>query len=137
MQYISHSVSDTYEFARKIADRCTGGEIIVLNGDLGAGKTTFTKGLALAFGIHNPVTSPTFTIMKRYEGRLKLYHFDLYRIEEEDELEELGFDEYLGEEGAVCVIEWNKFSDLKDPIVIDVERIGENERNFSVREGQE
>jgi len=133
MEYLSHSIQETYDLAKKIADKCVGGEVIVLNGDLGAGKTTFTKGFAEALGVKNAVTSPTFTLMKKYVGRLTLYHFDLYRIENTDELEELGFDDYIGEKDAVCMIEWNKFSDLIDPIVIDIFYVSETERKMIVR----
>lgn len=131
-KYISKSVEDTYALARKIAERLKGGEVILLNGDLGAGKTTFTKGLAKALGIDEVVTSPTFTFMKEYKGRLSLYHFDMYRAEDEDELYELGLSDYLYADG-VCVIEWNKFESVPNPIVIDVKTTGEEEREFDVR----
>ncbi|MBR1747169.1 MAG: tRNA (adenosine(37)-N6)-threonylcarbamoyltransferase complex ATPase subunit type 1 TsaE [Clostridia bacterium] len=133
MEYLSHSIEETYALAKNIADKCIGGETILLNGDLGAGKTTFTKGFALALGINKQVTSPTFTLLKEYSGlRLKLYHFDLYRIETTDELEELGFEDYIGEKDAVCVIEWNKISGLKDPITITIEKISDFERKFLI-----
>lgn len=131
-KYISKSVEDTYALARKIAGRLKGGEVILLNGNLGAGKTTFTKGLAKALGIDEVVTSPTFTFMKEYKGRLSLYHFDMYRAEDEDELYELGLSDYLYADG-VCVIEWNKFESVPNPIVIDVKTTGEEEREFDVR----
>lgn len=131
-KYISKSVEDTYALARKIAERLKGGEVILLNGNLGAGKTTFTKGLAKALGIDEVVTSPTFTFMKEYKGRLSLYHFDMYRAEDEDELYELGLNDYLYADG-VCVIEWNKFESVPNPIVIDVKTTGEEEREFDVR----
>lgn len=131
-KYISKSVEDTYALARKIAERLKGGEVILLNGNLGAGKTTFTKGLAKALGIDEVVTSPTFTFMKEYKGRLSLYHFDMYRAEDEDELYELGLNDYLYMDG-VCVIEWNKFESVPNPIVIDVKTTGEEEREFDVR----
>ncbi len=131
-KYISKSVEDTYALARKIAERLKGGEVILLNGNLGAGKTTFTKGLAKALGIDEVVTSPTFTFMKEYKGRLSLYHFDMYRAEDEDELYELGLSDYLYADG-VCVIEWNKFESVPNPIVIDVKTTGEEEREFDVR----
>lgn len=131
-KYISKSVEDTYALARKIAERLKGGEVILLNGNLGAGKTTFTKGLAKALGIDEVVTSPTFTFMKEYKGRLSLYHFDMYRAEDEDELYELGLSDYLYADG-VCVIEWNKFESVPNPIVIDVKTAGEEEREFDVR----
>ncbi len=120
MEYLVNSVEETYEVAHKIADSLKGGEIILLNGDLGAGKTTFTKGLAKALGVKDTVTSPTFTFMKEYnEGRIPLYHFDMYRVESEEELYELGLNDYLYMQG-VCVIEWNKFENIKNPIVIDI-----------------
>lgn len=131
-KYISKSVEDTYALARKVAERLKGGEVILLNGNLGAGKTTFTKGLAKALGIDEVVTSPTFTFMKEYKGRLSLYHFDMYRAEDEDELYELGLSDYLYMDG-VCVIEWNKFESVPNPIVIDVKTTGEEEREFDVR----
>ncbi len=108
MEFLSKSVKDTYEIAAKLAQELTGGEIILLDGDLGAGKTTFVKGLALALGVKDVVTSPTFTLFNQYEGtKLSLYHFDLYRLEE-GEADELGFDEYIGDPQAVTCIEWNR-----------------------------
>ena len=76
MEYIVHSVEETHNVAKQVAEKLKGKEIILLNGDLGAGKTTFTKGIAKALGITDVVTSPTFTFMKEYNGRLNLYHFD-------------------------------------------------------------
>ena len=102
----SFSAQDTYEAGQKLAARAAAGEIYALNGDLGVGKTVFTKGFAAGLGITEPVSSPTFTILQIYEeGRLPLYHFDVYRIEEPEEMEEVGLDEYLFGEG-VCLIEW-------------------------------
>ena len=95
MDFISNSIEDTYLIADNIAKKCVGGEVFLLNGDLGAGKTTFAKGFAKSLGVDANVKSPTFTIMKSYIGRLKLYHFDMYRIESEEELTELGFEEYF------------------------------------------
>ena len=84
---------------------------MLLSGELGAGKTTFTKGIALALGITEPVTSPTFTIIKEYEGKeLNLYHMDMYRLS--DDLTELGLEEYLGNKNGVCVIEWCRTTDF-------------------------
>ena len=131
MKFVSHSVQDTYDIAKKIATDLKGGEVILLSGDLGAGKTTFTKGLALALGVQDTVTSPTFTFMKSYEGRLTLYHFDMYRAENEDELYELGLADYL-DMGGVCVIEWNKFENIKNPIVINIKAIDEHTREIEI-----
>lgn len=132
MEYYSKSVEETYDIAKNFASLLKGGEIVLLNGDLGAGKTTFTKGLAKALDINDVVTSPTFTFMKEYHGRLDLYHFDLYRAEDETELYELGLNEYLYLKG-VCVIEWNKFENIENPITIDIETIDENTRKITIR----
>lgn len=132
MQIITHSENETCALASELASKLKGGEVVLLNGRLGAGKTAFTKGLAKALGIEKSVTSPTFTIMKEYCGRLKLCHFDMYRIGDESETEELGLTEYLYGDGTVCVIEWNKFSDLREVIEINIEYIDENTRRFSV-----
>ena len=109
--YISHSIQDTEALAARIAATLRGGEVILLEGELGAGKTAFVKGLAKALGVTDTVTSPTFTLLNEYQGtRLTLYHFDLYRLAE-GEAEELGFEEYYHAKDAVCCIEWNR-----DPI---------------------
>lgn len=104
-QYESFSYDDTQVIAKEIADTLKGGEFIAMYGDLGAGKTAFVQGLAKALGITNHVTSPTFTIVNEYEGRLPLYHFDVYRIADPDEMYEIGYDEYINGDG-VCVVEW-------------------------------
>lgn len=131
MKFLSHSEKETFDFASKIAKRLKGGEIILLNGDLGAGKTTFTKGLARALGVTETVTSPTFTYVKEYDGRLPLYHFDMYRVGDADEVYELGLEEYFYR-GGVVVVEWNKFDNVKDPIVINVKSLGDNLREFEI-----
>lgn len=119
IKFTAKNIEDTDALAARIAEKLKGGEVILLNGNLGAGKTTFTKGLAKALGVDEVVTSPTFTFMKEYHGRLDLYHFDMYRVEDEDGLYELGLNEYLYMRG-VCVIEWNKFKDIKNYIRIDI-----------------
>lgn len=132
-EHISRSLKDTEALAKRIADTLIGGEVIVLSGDLGAGKTTFTKGLAKALGVESEVTSPTFTIMNVYEeGRLKLNHLDMYRIEHEDDLYELGVEDAIGED-TVTVIEWNKLTSLGDKVIyIDV-TVDKKNRKFNVR----
>lgn len=98
------STSDeTMAFARKLGEKLIPGDLIALEGDLGAGKTTFTKGLAEGLEVKKTVSSPTFTIIKEYSGRLPLYHMDVYRVQ--DAFEDLGFDEYFEGEG-VSVVEW-------------------------------
>ena len=102
----SFSEKDTFEFAKKLAEQVTPGEIYCLSGDLGVGKTVFTKGFAAGIGITEPVSSPTFTIVQIYEdGRMPLYHFDVYRIEDIEEMEEIGYEDCFFGEG-VCLIEW-------------------------------
>lgn len=102
-EFISKDPNQTLEFAKRLAQMLQQGDVIALEGDLGAGKTTFTKGLAEGLGIKRTVNSPTFAIIKEYQGRLPLYHMDVYRVA--DEFEDLGFDEYF--EGiGVTVVEW-------------------------------
>lgn len=131
MKILSRSEKDTFAIAKRVADRLKGGETILLNGDLGAGKTTFTKGLALALGVTETVTSPTFTYVKEYQGRLPLYHFDMYRVADADEVYELGLEEYFYK-GGVVVVEWNKFDDVRDPIVINIRSLGGDVREFEI-----
>ena len=102
----THSAEETYELGKKIGQNAKPGQIYCLTGDLGVGKTVFTQGLAAGLGITEPVNSPTFTILQIYEeGRIPLYHFDVYRIEEIEEMEEIGYEEYFDGAG-VCLIEW-------------------------------
>lgn len=104
--FISRGEAGTFGFARDFAARLKGGECVALYGDLGAGKTVFAKGLSAGLGIGETVTSPTFIIMNEYTGgRLKLYHFDMYRIDSR-QAENLGFCELFGEKNSVCLIEW-------------------------------
>ncbi|WP_141434460.1 tRNA (adenosine(37)-N6)-threonylcarbamoyltransferase complex ATPase subunit type 1 TsaE [Bacillus sp. 03113] len=102
-EVISTGSEDTINFAKNLASFLKPGDVIALEGDLGAGKTTFTKGLAQGLEIKKNVNSPTFTIIKEYEGIMPLYHMDVYRVE--DSFEDLGFDEYFNGEG-VTVVEW-------------------------------
>lgn len=134
MKLITRSTEETYALAQKIAQELNGGEVILLNGTLGAGKTTFTKGLALALGVKKTVVSPTFTIIKEYEGeKLHLYHIDMYRLEDDDELEELGVEE-LYREDSVVVIEWNRATILPNKVIkIDIEVIDPTTRRWEVK----
>lgn len=107
---VSQCYSDTIEYAKKLAADAAPGDIICLDGDLGVGKTVFAKGFAEGLGITEPITSPTFTIMNIYDDpsyKLPLYHYDVYRIEDESGMDELGYEEYFFGEG-VCLIEWAK-----------------------------
>ncbi len=105
MKYISNSCEETQKIAADFAKTLKGGDVICMRGGLGAGKTAFTQGLARGLNVREPVTSPTFTIVNEYEGRLMLYHFDVYRISDSDEMYEIGYEEYVYGNG-VSVIEW-------------------------------
>lgn len=108
MKIIEHTTSpeQTWELGKKLGLSAKSGQIFCLNGDLGTGKTVFTQGFAAGLGITEPVNSPTFTILQIYEeGRLPLYHFDVYRIGDVEEMDEIGYEEYFFGEG-VCLIEW-------------------------------
>ena len=105
-QLESFSEKETFQIAKELAMQAKPGEVYCLSGDLGVGKTVFTKGFAAGLGIQEPVSSPTFTIVQIYEeGRLPLYHFDVYRIEDIEEMEEIGYEDCFYGEG-VCLIEW-------------------------------
>lgn len=102
----SYTAQDTYALGEKIACNAKRGQIFCLNGDLGVGKTVFTQGFAAGLGITEPISSPTFTIVQVYEdGRLPLYHFDVYRIGDISEMEEIGYEDYFFGDG-VCLVEW-------------------------------
>ena len=102
----THDPEETFEVGRKIGMNAKPGQIYTLTGDLGVGKTVFTQGVAAGLGITDPVNSPTFTIIQEYEdGRLPFYHFDVYRIADLEEMEEIGYDDYFFGQG-ICLIEW-------------------------------
>lgn len=113
MEYDSFGPDDTYDVAQTLGKSARAGDVICLIGDLGVGKTLFSQGFANGLEIKESVSSPTFTIVQQYdEGRLPLYHFDVYRIEDSDEMEEVGFTDMLYGKG-VCLIEWaDQISDI-------------------------
>ena len=103
---ILHNEQETIEYGKRLGQQAAPGQILALTGDLGAGKTTLTKAIARGLGVSEMITSPTFTIVKEYRsGRLPLFHFDVYRIGDVEEMYELGYEEYFFGDG-VCVIEW-------------------------------
>ena len=135
--FIMKSEEDTEKLAREFAKGLRAGDVVALVGDLGAGKTTFTKAAAEGLGVTEKLSSPTFTIVCEYEsGRLPLYHFDVYRVNDEDELFEIGFDDYLHGKG-VCLIEWaNLVEDLLPENTIYVNLSygsSENERIINIK----
>lgn len=102
----TNSPQETKELGKKMAERAKPGDVFTLVGDLGVGKTVFTQGIAEGLGIDEPVNSPTFTIVQEYEsGRMPFYHFDVYRIGDPEEMDEIGFDDYIYGDG-LCLIEW-------------------------------
>lgn len=106
MVFESTSSQMTFEFAKKIGQNLKSGDVLCLDGDLGVGKTVFTKGVAAGLGIKDDVSSPTFTLIQEYYGgRLPLYHFDVYRIDGPWDMDDLGYEEYFYGEG-VCLVEW-------------------------------
>lgn len=124
---ISHSAEQTQRLGMRLGELLTGGELILLEGQLGTGKTTFTQGLALGSGIVATINSPTFTLLKEYPGQARpgkagetahvgppLYHFDLYRLDDAAEIFDLGFDDYFSSDG-VCIVEWAERADLYWP----------------------
>ena len=108
MIYETNSEKETFELGKNLGEQAKAGQIFCLNGELGVGKTVFTRGFAKGLGIEENVNSPTFTIIQVYEeGRIPLYHFDVYRIGDPEEMYEIGYEEYFFGEG-VCLIEWSK-----------------------------
>lgn len=123
--FVTRSQAETIAVGEQLGRELSAGDVLVLTGDLGAGKTQLTKGIAAALGCEGDVTSPTFTIEMVYEGgRLPLYHFDLYRLDDPDQLEDIGLYDVLGADG-VCVIEWGEqFADeLDDYVSVRVTRL--------------
>ena len=115
-EFISHSEEETIRFADEFASKLNGHSKIVLSGDLGSGKTKFTEGLLRHFGLEDEISSPTFTIVNEYDApKFKIYHFDLYRLEDTDEFYAIGGDEYF--ENGICIIEWGEL--IKDALPKD------------------
>jgi tRNA threonylcarbamoyladenosine biosynthesis protein TsaE len=129
-EWVSNNEAETVAFANSLAHNLQSGDVLALEGDLGAGKTAFTKGLAKGLGVTRTVNSPTFTIIKEYDGRLPLYHMDVYRVSAEEE--DLGFQEYFDGEG-VTVVEWAHLIKEQLPeelLTIRIFRKGDTERRF-------
>ncbi len=130
MQYISNSYNDTFEYGKELAKTLSQGDVLVLTGDLGAGKTALTSGIVAGMNLDNYVSSPTFTIVNEYRnGKTPVFHFDLYRLSDEDELYDIGFEEYLNDEG-ICIIEWPDIAKN----LIDEYYIVEIEKDLSISE---
>ena len=141
MQITTHSADETQALGKKLAESLRPGDVIAYFGDLGAGKTAFTRGIAEGLGVSEQVTSPTYTIVNEYlSGRLPLFHFDMYRLGSSDELFDIGWDDYLAR-GGVCAVEWSeRVSDAlpEDTIFVDIARTDEHEdwRTITVTGGR-
>ena len=130
MQFVSHSTQETEQFGEEVAKSLRGGDVLAFTGSLGMGKTAFTRGLARGLGCRGRVTSPTFTIVNEYDGKIPLFHFDMYRLGSSDELFDIGWDDYLAR-GGVCAVEWSEnVADAlpDDTIYVDIAR-GEEDEN--------
>ena len=138
MEYITNSPEETEALGAALAAQLQPGTVIAYRGDLGAGRTAFTRGLARGLGVTERVTSPTYTIVNEYTGgRMPLFHFDMYRLGSSEELFDIGWEDYL-ERGGVCAVEWseNVWDALEDPMVITVYRLGEDTRKIVIEGGE-
>ena len=137
MEFTTNSPEETEKLGAALAKALKPGTIIAYRGDLGAGKTAFTRGLARGLGCREMVTSPTYTIVNEYlGGRLPLFHFDMYRLHSSDDLWDIGWEDYL-ERGGVCAVEWseNVADAMENPITITIEKLGEDTRRITIEGG--
>ena len=137
MEYITNSPRETEAVGAALARVLTPGSVIAYRGDLGAGKTAFTRGLARGLGVKESVTSPTYTIVNEYlSGSMPLFHFDMYRLGSEDELFDIGWEDYL-ERGGVCAVEWseNVWGAMEDAVIVTISRLGEDTRKIEIEGG--
>ena len=138
MQFITNSPAETESVGAALSKILFPGAVIAYRGDLGAGKTAFTRGLARGLGVSDPVTSPTYTIVNEYlGGRMPLFHFDMYRLHSSDDLWDIGWEDYL-ERGGICAVEWseNVADAMEDAIIITIEKLGDETRRITVEGGE-
>ena len=137
MQFITNSPAETESIGAALGKIIESGTVIAYRGDLGAGKTAFTRGLAKGLGCTEIVTSPTYTIVNEYlGGRLPLFHFDMYRLRSSDDLFDIGWEDYL-DRGGVCAVEWSENVDdaMEDAVYITIEKLGEDSRKITIEGG--
>ena len=139
MEFIAENLQDTIDFAQEFAKGLRQGDVVLLYGDLGAGKTTFVRQVCKALGVEDEVTSPTFTLLNEYYGTMPIYHFDMYRLKDANEAIESGLDEVLRAGDGVCFVEWPE----KVPSILpencyklQIISLGENERKFILTEAR-
>ena len=137
MQFITNSPAETEAVGAALSRVLSPGTVIAYRGDLGAGKTAFTRGLARGLGVNDPVTSPTYTIVNEYlGGRMPLFHFDMYRLHSAEDLWDIGWEDYL-ERGGICAVEWseNVADAMEDPVTVTIEKLGEESRRITIEGG--
>ena len=138
MEFLTYSPEETEAVGAALGKILNPGAVLAYRGDLGAGKTAFTRGLARGLGCREQVTSPTYTIVNEYlGGRLPLFHFDMYRLRCADDLFDIGWDDYL-ERGGVCAVEWSENVEeaMESPISVTIEKLGDTDRRITI-EGSE
>ena len=139
MRFITNSPEETEKVGQALGAVLQPGTVLAYTGDLGAGKTAFTRGLARGLGANEPVTSPTYTIVNEYlSGRLPLFHFDMYRLSCADDLWDIGWEDYLDRNG-VCAVEWseNVMDAMEGAVRIDIHKTGENSREITIEGGED
>ena len=139
MEYITYTPEETEAIGAALGKILTPGTVIAYEGDLGAGKTAFTRGLARGLGCTDTVTSPTYTIVNEYlSGRLPLFHFDMYRLRSSDDLFDIGWEDYL-ERGGICAVEWSENVEeaMEGAITVCIEKTGEETRRITIEGGED
>ena len=139
MEFFTDSPKETEKVGQALGTVLRPGTILAYEGDLGAGKTAFTRGLARGLGATEQVTSPTYTIVNEYlSGRMPLFHFDMYRLRSSDDLWDIGWDDYL-ERGGVCAVEWseNVADAMEDAITVCIRKLGEDSRKIIITGGED
>lgn len=134
MTYITHSPEETENLGEALGRRLPAGTVLAYRGELGAGKTAFTRGLARGLGCTEPVTSPTYTIVNEYlGGRLPLFHFDMYRLHSADDLWDIGWEDYL-DRGGVCAVEWseNVADALEGAVTVTIRKLSDTAREITL-----
>ena len=137
MTFLTNSPRETEAVGEALAKLLQPGTVVAYQGDLGAGKTAFTRGLARGLGYTEPVTSPTYTIVNEYlGGRRPLFHFDMYRLKSSDDLWDIGWEDYL-ERGGVCAVEWseNVADAMEEPVLVTIYKLGEDARRITIEGG--
>ena len=137
MEFITYSPAETEAVGAALGKVLSAGTVLAYEGDLGAGKTAFTRGLARGLGAADTVTSPTYTIVNEYlSGRLPLFHFDMYRLRSSEDLFDIGWDDYL-DRGGICAVEWseNVRDAMEDAICIRIEKLSEDSRRILIEGG--